>query len=110
MRILLDECVPRGLRRLVQGHVFVTVAEAGWAGKKNGALMQLVAANGYDVFLTVDKSVRFQQDLQSLPFAVILMSAPTNRLTDLAPLVPKLTAALATIQSGNFIEIRPDGA
>src|SRR5205823_9637384 len=60
MRVLLDECVPRGLRTELPGHEVKTVAEAGWAGVKNGALLQL-AANHFDVLLTVDRNLEYQQ-------------------------------------------------
>jgi len=68
--------------------------------------MQLVAANGFDVFLTVDKNIRFQQDLKSLSFGVILLSAVTNRLADLLALMPQVVAALPTIKPGTLVEIK----
>jgi hypothetical protein len=105
MRILLDECAPRGLRRRLPGHNVLTVPELGWAGKTNGELIRLIAAHGFDVFLTVDQNVTFQQHLASANFAVVALSASSNRLADLLPLVPQLLAGLATIQPGDFIQI-----
>ena len=60
MRILLDECVPRPLRRELPGHNVRTIQEMGWAGKKNGELLALMAGAGFEVLLTVDQSLRHQ--------------------------------------------------
>jgi predicted nuclease of predicted toxin-antitoxin system len=65
MRVLLDECVPRALRRELPGHNVKTVAEAGWAGVKNGELLQL-AANEFDVFLTIDRNLEYQQNFSGV--------------------------------------------
>jgi hypothetical protein len=107
MRILLDECAPRGLRRALPGHNVLTLPELGWSGKKNGELMRLIAAHGFEAFLTVDQNVSFHQNLASANFAVIVLAMTSNRLADLLPLVPKILAALPTIQPGDLIEIRP---
>jgi hypothetical protein len=80
MRILLDECVPRGLRRSLPGHDVATVPELGWSGKKNGELMQFIAAEAFDIFLTVDQNLQFQQKLESAALAVVVLSAPSNQL------------------------------
>lgn len=106
MRILLDECAPRGLRRKLPGHNVLTAPELGWSGKKNGELLQLIADNGFEVFLTVDQNVLYQQYLQSAKFGVIILSAASNRLNDLLPLVPSIVAALATIQPGAVVYIK----
>jgi hypothetical protein len=63
MRILLDECVPRRLARELAGHDVRTVPEMGWSGKRNGELLQLMAGQGFEVFLTVDQNLRYQQNL-----------------------------------------------
>jgi hypothetical protein len=60
MRVLLDECVPKALGRLLTGHATRTVAQEGWSGKKNGELLALLTAAGFEVFLTVDQGVRHQ--------------------------------------------------
>jgi len=93
MRILLDECLPRRLGQEIHGHELKTVPEAGWAGQKNGELLR-VAAESFDVFLTVDKSLGFQQNVSALAIAVIALSAPTNRLEDLRPLIPRVLELL----------------
>jgi len=86
MRVLLDECLPRPLRLDLSGHEVQTVPDAGWAGKKNGELLR-VAADTFAVFITIDASLAFQQDVAGLAFAVIAVSARSNRLEDLRPLM-----------------------
>jgi len=95
LKILLDECVD-GRVALSLGTLHVrTVAEQGWAGISNGKLLSLAAAE-FDVFVTVDRNLPFQQHLQKFEIAVILLRARTNRLADLVTLVPDLLAAVAT--------------
>src|SRR5713226_2762093 len=68
MRVLLDECVPRALRKELPGHEVKTVAEAGWAGVRNGELLQL-AAKQFDLLLTVDRNLEYQQNFAGLTLA-----------------------------------------
>lgn len=75
--MLLDECVPRRLRRELPGHDVRTVTEMGWSGIKNGPLLRR-AGQEFDVFLTVDQGVEYQQNLLGLDLAIIVMVAPTN--------------------------------
>jgi len=76
MRILLDECVPRRLRRELPEHDVHTVAEMGWAGKKNGELLQSLAGQGFEVLLTVDQNLRHQQNLKAAGIAVVVLMQP----------------------------------
>ncbi len=87
MRILLDEDLPRRLGALLVGHEVSTVQRSGWAGIKNGKLLAL-AANEFDVFLTMDGNLEFQQNLAALPIAILVVQAVSNRLEHLVPLVP----------------------
>ncbi len=105
MRILLDECVPRPLRRELTGHDVRTIQEMGWAGKKNGELLALMAGAGFEVLLTVDQSLRHQQNLAASGVAVVVMAATSNRLADLVPLVPGVEAALRGIRPGDAVEV-----
>ena len=105
MRILLDECVPRRLRQELPGHDVHTIAEMGWSGKKNGELLRLMAAQGFEVLLTVDQSIRHQQNLQAAGIAVLVLIAVSNRLADLAPLMPSVIAAFGSIKPGEVVEI-----
>ncbi len=106
MRVLLDECVPKKFGRALPGHAVRTVPQEGWSGKKNGALLALMSAAGFEVLLTVDQSVRHQQNLTAAGVAVVVMVAVTNDVVDLLPLAPGVLAALATIQPGDAIDVR----
>jgi PIN like domain len=105
MRILLDECVPRRLKHELAGHDVHTVPEMGWAGKKNGELLNLLVPAGFEVFLTVDQNLRYQQNLQAASIVVIVLVAPTNRLADLKPLMPSVLKALVAAQPGQLVVI-----
>jgi hypothetical protein len=106
MRKLLDECVPRPLRRELADHEVRTVVEMGWAGKRNGELMQLLQTETFAVFLTTDQNLHYQQNLRGLPLAVVVVVAPTNRLDDLVPLMPQVRTVLAAIQPGAVVEVQ----
>ena len=105
MRILLDECVPRPLRRELTGHSVSTIREMGWAGKKNGELLALMAGAGFEVLLTVDQNLRHRQNLAASGVAVVVMVAPSNRLADRVPIIPAVEAALSIIQAGDAVEV-----
>jgi len=104
MRVLLDECVPHRLRRELPGHEVVTVTGHGWSGIKNGQLLALADAE-FDVFLTVDQNLKYQQNLSTFRIAVILLVARNNRLQTLLPLMPELRKVLDKIGAGDFIRI-----
>ena len=93
MRILLDESLPRDLRARLPGHDIATVVGCGWSGIKNGRLLAL-AATRFDVFLTADQNLEFQQNLSSLPLAVFVVAAVSNRMESIEPLLPELLKAL----------------
>ena len=94
MRILLDECLPAGLRRELVAHEATTAPKMGWAGIKNGALLTRAVAAHFDVFLTMDKNLPNQQKLAAYAIAVIVLRCPTNDINDLKKLVPMLLAKL----------------
>jgi predicted nuclease of predicted toxin-antitoxin system len=96
MRILLDESLPQRLSGAFPGHAVQTVAEKGWSGLKNGDLLRL-AAPEFDVFVTADQNLQFQQNLGALPLAVIVLVAPNTKLETLRPLIPEAIARLATL-------------
>lgn len=99
MRVLLDECFPRALRAELPGHEVKTVAEAGWAGVKNGALLGL-AATRFDVLLTVDRNLEYQQNFSGLTIAVVVVDAPSNDIEVLRPLMPQVRDALQRARPG----------
>jgi uncharacterized protein DUF5615 len=77
MRVLLDECIPRTPRKEIRGHDVKTVAETGWAGVKNGELLRL-AASQFDVLITVDRNLEYQQNLSEIELAVVVIHATSN--------------------------------
>lgn len=94
MKVLLDENLPHDLRHELTGHDVFTVRYQGWNGMKNGALLATAAAAGFDVMITMDTGVNFQQNLATLPLSVVILQAPSNDIDDLRPLVPNLLATL----------------
>ena len=93
MRILLDESLPRDLAALLVGHEVVTVRAVGWSGVKNGKLLTLAAAR-FDVFITADRNIEFQQNLSALPIAVLVLIVRRTRIQDIQPLIPELLKVL----------------
>jgi predicted nuclease of predicted toxin-antitoxin system len=99
MKILLDECIDRRLAREFVDYEVKTVPQMGWAGTKDGQLLVLAAVE-FDVFITVDRNLSFQQNLPQFNIAVIVLQARSNRLVDLKPLVIKVIAILPTADRG----------
>jgi hypothetical protein len=94
------------LIRLLPGHDVTTVTEAGWAGMKNGELLER-ASEAYEAFLTIDANMPYQQVLERFAIGIVMLKAPSNRLADLEPLVPDVLSELDGIQPG---ELRSVGA
>lgn len=95
MRVLLDECLPRRLKRELVGHDARTVPEMGWASKRNGELVAL-ATDKFDIFLTVDRNLSYQQDVSDFDIAVVVWVARSNTIDELRPLVPQVLESFAT--------------
>ena len=100
----MDECIPRRLKRHLVGHECRTVPEAGWSGKKNGELLRL-AEPEYDVFLTLDKGVEYQQNLSDRRIGVVVVRAVSNRIEDLIEHVPACLATFDTIRAGEIVRV-----
>jgi hypothetical protein len=105
MRILLDEDLPRRLGSLLIGHDSTTVQRAGWSGIKNGKLLALTGTK-FDVFLTMDGGLEFQQNLATLPVAVLIVEAVSNRIEHLEPLVPEILRELNHVQPKTLRRVR----
>jgi hypothetical protein len=101
MRLLLDEHLPIGLSAELHGHVVDTVSGRGWSGIKNGELLRRMSSQ-YDVLVTIDRSIEFQQRISTLPFGIVLVRARSNRMQDLRPLVPSILSALDAVKSGRI--------
>ena len=106
MRVLLDECVTRYLRRDLPGHEVFTVEEAGFKGLKNGRLLQAAAAGQYDVLITVGKNLPHQQNPATLPLPVVVLSAQRSTYPMLKPLMPRTLEALEKLEAGQVVIIK----
>jgi hypothetical protein len=103
MRVLLDECTPKALKRdfADAGHECRTVQEAGWAGKKNGDLLNL-GETGFDVLVTVDTNLRYQQNLADRKIAIVVLQSFSNRLEHLRQYFPACLNAIEKIKPGEI--------
>jgi len=104
MKLLLDECIPQPLKKMFPNCEIETVASMQWSGKKDGELLALASVD-FDIFITVDQNLRYQQNLQNFNIAIIILSAKTNKLKDLQPLADKANQYLSTIKSAEIIII-----
>lgn len=102
MRVFIDECVDWRLVRDIPGHDVKTARQMGWVTIKNGELLALVSKQ-FDVFVTVDRNLAFQQNTRSLTIAVVVLHAKTNRLADIKPLVPALLSAISAAKPGVIV-------
>jgi hypothetical protein len=99
VKVLLDECIDWRLAHDIVGHDVKTARQMGWTAIKNGELLTL-ASEQFDVFVTVDRNLSFQQNLTSFSIAVVVLEAKTNRLADLRPLIPNVLAAIQHVLPG----------
>jgi predicted nuclease of predicted toxin-antitoxin system len=104
MRILFDESLPNRLRRSLPNHSVRTVVEMGWSGTKNGKLLALAAAE-FDVILTVDKNMKYQQNLKTIPVAIVVLDSVSNELAFLLPFIAKLELVLANLVARSVVVI-----
>jgi len=105
MKLLLDECVPRKLKNHLPGIECQTVPEAGLAGKKNGELLSLAEAAEFQVFLTVDRGIEYEQNLRHRTIGVLVIHARSSRLDDLLPHIPQILKVLRSILSGQLVRV-----
>ena len=106
MRLLLDECLPRKMKFLLSGsgHHCETAREAGFGGKENGELLSL-ADGKFDVLITVDKSLKHQQNITNRRIAILVIRTASNDIDDIRPHSPEMLAALKLIKPGQIIEV-----
>ncbi len=105
MRVLLDEQLPRQLARELTGHAVSTVQQQGWAGLKNGELLRRAADDAFEVFVTADQNLQFQQNLARSRLRVVVLAAPSNTIEDLLPLVPNLLKAIPQAEVGGVVRV-----
>lgn len=102
MRILLDECLDWRLCRTLMGHRCISVAAMGWSGLTNGNLLRK-AEQEFDVFLTSDRNLAFQQNLATYDLAIIVLEVQSTRLSDTLPLMSQVQVVLKIIQSKEMV-------
>ena len=105
MKILLDECVDQKLRLPITGHDWQTAVYAKLAGLKNGVLLTGAELAGFELMITTDQGIPYQQNLAERLIAILILCAPTNRLADLKRLVPAAPGAPDSIEPGQVIRI-----
>ena len=104
MKLLLDECVAYDLKRDLVGHEVATVVEAGFGGLENGELLR-AASGKFDVLITVDRNLPFQQNTASFQIAVLILIGPGITYADLKPLIPEVLTKLPTIRLGEILRV-----
>jgi hypothetical protein len=88
MRILLDECVTKKLKKFLKGHAVLTVTEMKWNGLKNGNLLTKAVVEKFDLVITIDKNIAKQQNMKNYDIAVVVFNSDTSRLNDLQKFIP----------------------
>lgn len=104
MRILLDESLPRPLGLALIGHDVSTVQQESWTSLSNGALLRQAAAT-FDVLMTADRNIEFQQNLAALPLAIVVLVADSNRLESLEPLIPEVLELLKALSPKTLVRV-----
>lgn len=107
MRLLLDECSPRRLRKDFPGHVVSTIEQARLKGLKNGALLQ-AASNDFDVLVTVDKNIEYQQNPDKLPMTILILSVRNIRYESILPLLPRALESIESVSDNKIIKIEEE--
>jgi hypothetical protein len=105
MKVLLDECIPRKLKNSLSDHECQTVPEAGLAGEKNGRLLSLAESAGFQLFLTMDKGLQYQQNLAGRSISILILHARSNRLHDLLQLMGSCRSVMSSIRPGEVIRV-----
>jgi predicted nuclease of predicted toxin-antitoxin system len=106
MRVLIDECLPAALKvnLTALGHECQTVRQAGFGSKKNGELLTL-AEQQWDVLLTSDQNIKYQQNMTGRTVSILILCAKSNRMKDLLPLMPGCAEALTSMRQGVVVEV-----
>jgi predicted nuclease of predicted toxin-antitoxin system len=105
VRILLDESLPRQLARELIGHDVRTVNQQKWTGLKNGELLRRAKDNGFELFITADQKLEYQQNLARSGLGIIIIKAVRNRMDELRPLIPSLLQAISSVRQGSVVSV-----
>lgn len=103
IRVLLDENLPRKLKWVLDAEA-ITVPERGWGGIKNGRLLRL-AASEFDVLLTMDRGIEYQQNMTGIDLCLVVLSAVSNDIDDLLPLAGSINAAFEEARPGRLLRV-----
>lgn len=106
MKVLLDECVTRKLKSRLPGHRVATVTDMHWNGLRNGNLMRVAVEAGFDVLLTIDKNLEFQQNIKSFDLIVAVFDVQDNKISFYEPLIPVFEQMLPMFVKGTAYRIR----
>ena len=109
MKILLDNCIDRNLAALIKDHEVVHARDAGWRDLENGKLLAVAANAGFAAMVTVDKNIRYQQNLTKVPVAIVELDAARNRIDELTKFIPHISKALELTVKFAFVSIKDDG-
>ena len=109
MKILLDECVTKKLKRFLADHEVFTVTEMGWSGLKNGKLMLKCVENDFEILLTIDKNLTFQQNLKRYPLAVVVLNTSTSKIEEIVLYIPKFLERMVEYENEKSYLIDIDG-
>lgn len=105
MRVLLDECIPRKFKNQLSAHKCATVPEAGFAGRKNGELLKLAVEAGFEVFVTLDRGIEYQQNPALHKLVLLVLRAKSSRLDDLISQTPRILEVLRADPKSGLILI-----
>jgi len=105
LRVLIDESLPQRIAEELPGHEVSTVRQQQWTGLRNGVLLRSAAAAGFQVFVTADRKLQYQQNIPAIGIAVVVLTGVHNKVENLRPLLPKVLDALSSIQRGTVVEI-----
>lgn len=105
MKLLLDENLPKRLKSAFESHFCYTVSDMGWTGKKNGELLGLLIQHDFDVFITFDKNLQYQQNLAQIKVTIVILNAPDNTFPSLKLIVPEIISFLDSTPGVGIFEI-----
>lgn len=105
MKLLLDENIDVSFRQELVGHDVSTVTYMKWNGTKNGTLLALAAANGFDALITTDQNMEYQQNIATIPCSIVVLDAKTNDIDDLRPLVPAMLTTLSFLTPRSVVHV-----
>ena len=98
MKILLDECVTKRLKKYLEEFEVFTVRELDLSGTKNGKLMTYCVENNFDILLTIDKNMMFQQNLDKYPIIIVVLNCTRSKIEELVTFIPSFKAQLDSLE------------